>query len=500
MHTYRSGCAFEKLSDIRGKKVTVMGLGLNGGGEACARFFVRHGAEVTVTDMKSREMLLPTIEKMRDIEGSLNFVLGEHRIQDFRDAYCVIKNPGVKIEGNPYLAAARNIETDISIFLHFTSSPVIAVTGSKGKSSTASAIHYGLVKAGFRAFLGGNITVSPLTFLEETDSESPVVLELSSWQLADLRGRGSLKPFIAVLTKIVPDHQNWYGGMESYVADKKVVYECQDENCYTIVDFDPDEEGTGPENAPSWGRVFASETRGKVLGYSRNVPKEKFFGVWEDFSSGRSEGKLFLSGMEKPVAVLGELSVPGSHMRTNVLNAALVMALMNVPHERISEILSEWHGIDHRLQYFHTYGKNVRFYNDSCSTVPEAASAASLAFDRPVVLVCGGTDKNLCFEPLVRTLADKSNKNRPKAVFLLGGSGTEKLKAALDDASVGYEGPFSDLDGLLRSLKLYVDESSSEGDVVVFSPGATSFGLFANEFDRGNRFMRGVKNVFIEEE
>ena len=192
-HSYSSKCAFSSLSDIKGKHVTIMGLGLNGGGEAAVKFFLQKGAYVLVTDMKTKEQLLPTIERLSSdpsIDTSrLTYRLGEHRIEDFENADCVIKNPGVKYEGNKYLAAAKAIETDLSIFLRFTDCPLIAVTGSKGKSSTVSAIYYGLKKAGFKAFLGGNITVSPLTFIDEVTQDTPVVIEFSSWQLADLRGR-----------------------------------------------------------------------------------------------------------------------------------------------------------------------------------------------------------------------------------------------------------------------------------------------------------------------
>ena len=216
-HVYPKGCFFKSIDDIKDKHITVMGLGLNGGGEAVARFLLKRGAYVLVTDMKTEEQLKPTLNSIA-FDDTLNkerltYVLGGHRIEDFRDADCVIKNPGVKIQGNEFLSAAPAIETDISLFLQFTKAPIIAVTGSKGKSSTVSAIHYGLNKAGFKAFLGGNITVSPLNFLEETNENTPVVLELSSWQLADLRGRGLLKPKISLITKIVPDHQNWYGNM-----------------------------------------------------------------------------------------------------------------------------------------------------------------------------------------------------------------------------------------------------------------------------------------------
>ncbi len=503
MYFYKSGCAFENLSDIKGKKITVMGLGLNGGGEAAVRFFAKHGASVTVTDMKSADELSPTIEKLKDLEVNVNYVLGGHRISDFENADCVIKNPGVKIEGNKYLSAAKNIETDISIFLHFSKSPLVAVTGSKGKSSTVSAIHYGLCKAGIKSFLGGNITVSPLSFLEETDEKTPVVLELSSWQLSDLRGRNVLKPRIALITKIVPDHQNWYGDMESYVADKKLIYENQDENDFTVLDADKDDETSRPENALSWGEVFASETRAKVLRYSKHSPftsgGNSFFGVWEDFSSGRFEGKLLLPGMEKPVTVLENLSVPGKHIRSNALNAALVLCLMGIEKERIKDILSGWQGVEHRLQYFFKTENNIRFFNDSCSTVPESAVAAAMSFEKPVILIAGGTDKGLSFSPLTDFLNRKGPENLPEAVFLLSGSGTEKILQGLEKNNERYKGPFENLDSLLDSLKKYISEKKLSDRTVVFSPGATSFGLFRNEFDRGNIFMEKVKEIFCQE-
>ena len=254
-----------------------MGLGLNGGGEAAVRFFVNKGAHVTITDMKTEQQLAATIDRLEN-DPNLNMEnviwrLGEHRIEDFANADCVIKNPGVKIEGNKFLAAARAIETDLSIFLRFTDCPIIAVTGSKGKSSTVSAIYYGLKEAGYKAFLGGNITVSPLTFFDQVNADTPVVIEFSSWQLADLRGRGVLRPHIALITKIVPDHQNWYGNMKDYVADKQLIYADQTRGDYSIFDADGDQPGTGPENAETWGELFASETRGTVLRYSRSVLK-----------------------------------------------------------------------------------------------------------------------------------------------------------------------------------------------------------------------------------
>lgn len=471
-HVYPRQCAFKSVEDIKGKKVTIMGLGLNGGGEAAVRFFLKKGAYVTVTDMKTEEQLKATVDKLNSDtsldQSRLTYRLGEHRIEDFENADCVIKNPGVKFEGNKYLAAARAIESDLSIFLRFTNCPIIAVTGSKGKSSTVSAIYYGLSEAGYTTFLGGNITMSPLTFFDEVNGDTPVVIEFSSWQLADLRGRGVLRPHISIITKIVPDHQNWYGDMESYVADKRLIYADQTNDDYSIFDSD------------DWGDRFAAESKATVLRYGE-----------------KASWKL----------ELGDLLVPGIHMKTNAQNAALVMHLMGVPDDRIKEILQRWPGIDHRLQYFHSWKKQnadgttgtVKFYNDSCATVPEAAAAASQAFGKPVILMTGGTDKGLELTPLIETLTkpDTANGVIPvKDLYLLAGTATDKLVPALNENSIKYYGPYNSLEELLNTAKKNLLNDNASEEVFVFSPGATSFGMFSNEFDRGNKYMAAVKDIF----
>lgn len=506
MHEYKKGSCFTSLDDIKDKKITVMGLGLNGGGEACVRFFLKHGAYVTVTDMKTREQLKETVFRLENDSSldtsRLKYVLGEHKIEDFKDAFCVIKNPGVKYENNKYLEAAKNIETDISIFLNFTKSKVIAVTGSKGKSSTVSAIYYGLKEAGIKCFLGGNITVSPLSFLEETTEETPVILELSSWQLSDLRGRGLLKPVISVITKIVPDHQNWYSNMDDYILDKRLIYKNQDENDWAIFDYDSSDDESSPSDYESWGELFSSECKAKILRYSRknqeNLVKEgKFFGVWQEKSDSGIIGKAFIPGMKEPFTVMKNLLLPGLHIKENVLNAALVLLLLGVQKEKIPMIFSAWQGVSHRLQHFYSYN-SIEFYNDSCATVPEAAFCASQAFGKPVIFISGGTDKGLSFDSLLRAfVSSEKNIFKPKALFLLAGTGTDKILPELKKNNVKFEGPFLSLEELIVSLKNYIDSEKISGESVVFSPGATSFGMFLNEFDRGNKFMDLVKRIFL---
>ena len=317
-------------------------------------------------------------------------------------------------------------------------------------------------QAGYTTFLGGNITVSPLTFFDEVNGDTPVVIEFSSWQLADLRGRGVLRPHISVITKIVPDHQNWYGDMESYVADKRLIYADQTKGDYSIFDSD------------DWGDRFAAESKATVLRY----------------------------GEKKSWSIeLGQLLVPGPHMKINAQNAALVMHLMGVPDERIKKILQKWPGIDHRLQYFHSWknaaGTTIKFYNDSCATVPEAAAAASQAFGKPVILMTGGTEKGLELTPLIQTLtAPTQDTIKVKDIYLLAGTATDKLLPELDKAGVKYHGPFDGLEPLLKEAKDNMLNENAGEEIFVFSPGATSFGMFSNEFDRGNKYMAAVKAIF----
>ena len=531
-HVYPEGCYFKSLEDIKDKHITVMGLGLNGGGEASVKFFLRHGAFVTVTDMKSREELEPTILSLTNDStldrSRLTYVLGQHRMEDFTGADCVIKNPGVRYEGNQYLAAAKNIETDLSVFLHFCKSPIIAVTGSKGKSSTSSAIYYGLQKSGFSAFLGGNITVSPLTFLDRTDGTTPVVLELSSWQLRDLRGRKVLKPKIAIITKILPDHQNWYGDMDSYVDDKRLIYADQDKGDFTILDADPDgyfEECTcRRKGCACWGDDFACETAGTVLRYSASELRGDLYGAYlKKERDGTVTGWAHLPeslrskhSIQKKIMrerIMKSLLVPGPMNRINVLKAALALHLMGVNPEQTADVLAEWPGLPYRMEAFLKWknekdGRLLQFYNDSCSTVPQSTALATQSFRQEVILLAGGTDKNLDFLPLARTLSgEDGSKYRAKQIYLLAGTGTDKLTFLLSARHVKYFGPFNSLQEMLSELKdnitapdartVFGPASSHTPVPVVFSPGCTSFGMFSNEFDRGDKFKDCVKNLFI---
>ncbi|MGL4986717.1 MAG: UDP-N-acetylmuramoyl-L-alanine--D-glutamate ligase [Treponemataceae bacterium] len=487
---------FVSLQDIKGKKITLMGLGLNGGGLATVSFFLRYGAYIHITDMKDEKALESSLVKIAEDPffdpSKISYRFGEHKIDDFTSCDVVIKNPGVKFEGNAYLQSAIqnniSIETDISLFLHFTKAPIIAITGSKGKSSTASAISFclergHLLHSGVKSFLGGNITVSPLTFLEQTNETTPVILELSSWQLSDLRGRKLLKPKIAVLTSIIPDHQNWYGNMENYVADKKLIYADQTSDEITICKYND-----------QWGDLFARETKGTVYRYTSEHIFNQENKIAGAFLGENKNGFFYNPATNKEEMILSNnLLVKGEHMRENLLVTALVLHSMNIDAKKSLPVLEQFSGISHRLEYFHEYKNNskstIRFYNDSAATIPEACIAALNAFENPF-LICGGTDKNLDFTPFLSEYA------KAKKIYFLSGTATDKLLPLLQDKHIAHEGVFDNLENLLMKLKNDLINIEHKSICVVFSPGATSFGMFKNEFERGDNFKKLVLKLF----
>ena len=487
------------IMDYSGMKVLIMGLGLHGGGLESARYLLRHGAILTVTDLRDEKTLAVSIDQLEascDGKPSIRYVLGRHEIDDFKNADMVIKNPGVRPD-SPYLKPAKHIETDIGLFLASIGSKAaatpsvrfIAVTGSKGKSSVSSALHWVLKESNFKSYLGGNITVSPLTFLDDLQDGDTVVLELSSWQLGDLRGKiredGSalLKPNAAVLTAIMPDHLDRYGTMEAYVGDKRVIYQGQDQGDITVAGDD------------SWGRSFLAESGARPLVYSNGALPQNISGGWIDAASGKGFARLnncASDGVMESQPVDGEIAeivperliVPGSHQKQNLLAAGLALYGLGMRPEHIRKGLGSFHGVEHRLELF-LEARGIAFYNDSAATIPEAAAAAveALGSDGRLVLVTGGTDKNLDFSPLARTAG------KAKAVILLAGTGSDKLRGLLGNAGIECLGPFDILENAVNKVL----ELAAPGDRVCLSPGCASFGMFLNEFDRGRKWKETIR-------
>lgn len=466
-----------KISEetLRGLKVTVMGLGLHGGGVSTAKYLASRGAVVTVTDLLPRERLTSSLDALEGFD--ISYTLGEHRMEDFAGADMVVKNPGVS-RSSPYLKKAKLVESDISLFLKLNKHPIVAITGSKGKSTTSSLLYH-IIKPAFPgAELGGNITISPLTFLEKGTDEwnkrnDPVVLELSSWQLADVANRGILKPRISVVTNIMRDHQDRYATMDEYVQDKRAVFLEQESEGTTLCPLDD-----------PYGPQFARETPARPLFFSGSRFSSPSEGAWLTPTGGGINLGSWIDLLPK------NISLPGEHNRLNSLISAVAAYLLGVDPVEIANRIASFSGIPHRLQHIRTW-RGIRFFNDSTATIPEAAAASIGSFDDPVFLIVGGNDKEVNLPPLIEALPGC------RGVFILNGSGSERLLPMLQKHSIEYAGPFDSLGAAFRAAvdSALTTAGGGESPVVLLSPGFTSFGMFLNEFDRGNRFVELVNGL-----
>lgn len=447
--------------DLRGKRVLIMGLGLQGSGMAAARYAAQQGAVVRVTDLKSPEILEPGVQALAGLP--IEFVLGTHRDEDFLWAEIVIRNPGVPLS-SPYLGLARehgaSIEMEIALFFLACPGRIIGITGTRGKTTTTTLIYEILRASGAPTVLGGNVAgVETLSLLPQITPETQVVLELSSWQLEGLAPH-RISPPVAVMTNIYPDHLNTYAGMEEYAEAKASIFRYQRPTDLAIFNYDN-----------PWTRRFGEEAPGQT---------------W--FTS-RERGGSFARGSKDVVPfVVTETPLVGRHNLENILLATTTAGLLGVSDENIVATVRSFRGVAHRLEEVRVVN-SVRYINDSTSTTPVAGRVGLEAFDRPIVLVAGGNTKHLPLESWPETIL-----RRCRDVILLKGSGTDELLQALHEqaAKLGIASPIR---GVFNSLKSAMDAAvalTRPGDVLLFSPGFTSFGMFLNEFDRGDQFVSYV--------
>jgi UDP-N-acetylmuramoylalanine--D-glutamate ligase len=431
---------------FKNKKVVIMGLGLHGGGAGAAKFFCKQGAKVLVTDLKTKEQLKESVSKLKGLK--IRYALGGHREQDFKEADLIIKNPDVP-NTSPYLQIAiKNniqIETDVSLFFKLSKVFIIGVTGSKGKSTVASLIYHLLKSKYKRVFLAGNIGVSPLELISKVKKGDKVVLELSSFELDDVKQ----SPQIAVITNILPDHLNRYANMVEYAESKKAIFKYQKKNDILVLnDEDP------------VLKSFAKEAISKV----------SFFSAKESLIP-QSGLKLF-----------------GKHNLLNISAAILVAKLLKVSDASIKKSVKSFRGVHSRQEFIREFN-GIKYFNDTTATMPDAAITAMNSFSErfpksKLIFICGGQNKGLNFSELVSKIKEKNLE-----LVMLPGTASDKIKEELLGYNRIYEAS-SMLRAVKKSRKL-----AQQGDIIVLSPGATSFNLFKNEFDRGEQFVKAVKNL-----
>lgn len=450
-----------------GKRVTVMGLGLLGRGVGDAAYIAAAGAaEVVVTDLKDEATLATSVAQLRDF-ANVRFVLGEHRPEDFQNTDLVLVAAGVP-DASPYLALAREagvrLVQSAALFAELSGVPIIGVTGTRGKSTVTHMIHHVLsTLTGETVLLGGNVRgVSNLQLLREVQEDSLCVMELDSWQLQGF-GWAEISPQVAVFTNFMADHLNYYQvgnrsydeAMAAYFADKANIFRYQAESGVFI---------TTPEVFVQ-AQTFA-QNAGITLGQ-----------------------EVVLAD----VSVLPEdmlLSVPGEHNRQNAALAYEALKALDLPDEEIFEALTTFPGVPGRLEYVGATEAGARVYNDNNATTPTATMAGieAVAGERNVVLIAGGAYKAVDPTPLVPLLSQYV-----KQLVLIPGTGTDRLVPLLEADGQDNWSIVSTLEeAVARAVAL-----AEAGDVILFSPGFASFGLFANEYERNDVFMREVQSLLV---
>ncbi len=451
------------LEGLRGKQVTVIGIGVSN--RPLLRLLARAGAEVTVRDKKTEDQLGDIAPQLR--EWGVKLVLGEQYMENIRGDV-VFRTPGLRPD-HPGLLAAQaagaHVTSEMEVFFEVCPCPLIAVTGSDGKTTTTSVIAEMLRAAGKTVWLGGNIG-TPL--LDQADNMAPdhvAVLELSSFQLMSMKKA----PHISVITNLSPNHLDWHRDFAEYVEAKCNLFKNQGKQDVLVLNYD---------NLPS--RELAEKAPGQVRFFSRqSVPVVD--GVW------LKNGQLLDNG--EAIMDMTDIRIPGMHNVENYMAACAALKGL-VSHEVMQKVARDFNGVEHRLELTRELD-GVKYYNDSIASSPTRTLAGLKCFpaDR-IILIAGGYDKHIPFDELGCAL--------PTAVktVLLCGATADKIEAAVKAAPDYAPGKpllvrFDKLDDVVA----WARENAREGDIVLFSPACASFDQFPNFAARGRYFKEKVHQL-----
>jgi UDP-N-acetylmuramoylalanine--D-glutamate ligase len=439
---------------FEGKKITVMGLGLLGRGVGDAAFLAECGAEVLVTDLKSKTELATSVAALKNFQN-VSFVLGAHRMEDFENRDMILVAAGVPMD-SLYLAHAREsgvpLEMSAALFVRLSGIPIVGITGTRGKSTVTGMIHHVLteVTEGARVLLGGNVRgVSNLQLLKEVEEDSIAVMELDSWQLQGF-GWAKISPHVAVFTNFMPDHLNYYkNDLDAYFADKANIFLNQEDSDVFV---------TTPE-------VFE---RAKKFAQKRAI------------SIGQEVVLADASLLPDDLILL----VPGEHNRLNAALAFEALRAMSLTSEEIVQGLSTFAGLPGRLEFLREVN-GVKIYNDNNATTPAATLTGLRALGdenkKNVVLIMGGADKTIDMGELLQEVP-----RYVKKVVLLPGTGSDRIKERLQDSIEV---------GSLKEAVVKATDAAVPGDTILFSPAFASFGLFKNEYDRNDQFVEVIDEL-----
>lgn len=428
-------------ANLAGQRVTVVGLGRFGGGVGATLWLLEQGARVTVSDAAPAENLADSLGQLTGRDIALH--LGGHHREDFLDADLLVLNPAVP-DTIPLLVQARQAgiptTTEINLFLERCPAPIVGITGSVGKSTTTAMVGEILARQ-FTTHVGGNIGRSLLGDLPGIEPNHIVVLELSSFQLERLAPLGR-SPQVALVTNLIPNHLDRHRTLDAYAAAKQNIYRFQ-----------------GPDD---------------VLVLNRD---DESLAAWADDASGRVDT---FSADDPPF----ELLVPGQHNQANAQAAWAVARQLGVDRDAAAEALANFRGLPHRLQLV-AERDGVQYWNDSKCTTPAGAVVALNSFPAgKSILLAGGYDKHVSFEPLGRLAG-----NRAKAVLCFGDTAQQIAEATRGHGAATVE-CVADLDDAVARAKAL----ATQGDVVLLSPACASYDQFTNYEQRGLRFIELLRD------
>jgi len=454
--------------ELNGKRVLVVGLGKSG--VASALFMKKHGAKVTVSDTKSGDELRNEIPVLLD--NGITVETGGHGDRTFRGQDLIVVSPGVPVDAPP-LAQARSLGEsvigEIELAAQFLPGPIVAITGSNGKTTTTTLTGEIMVAAGFPTLVGGNIGTPAISLAERAKSETVIVLEISSFQLETVQ---TFRPKVAVVLNITPDHLDRHRTFEIYTDAKARIFENQHGSDFAVLNADDPTCVT-----------LASRTRSKVFWFSRQ--KEVQQGAWV-----RDGNIVFRDGSSQTeIMQVSEIPLKGAHNLENVLAAVCAAALMGCAPSKIRQAVQNFKAVEHRLEYTATI-HGVDYYNDSKATNVDATIKALESFPANIHLILGGKDKGSDY-----TVLNDLLRQRVKRVYTIGAAAAKIESQIVSSKNGGPEVVHAEtLDNAIRKAHT----AAQPGDVVVLAPACASFDQFKNYEHRGQVFKEIVKGLASE--
>ncbi len=449
---------------LRGRTAAVCGIGVSN--IPLIKLLIRSGAKIIACDRKKKEDLGAIVSEFESL--GVEFRFGADYLTGL-DADVIFRTPGLRPDA-PELVAARErgaqITSEMEAFFETCPCKIIGVTGSDGKTTTTSIITELLREEGKTCYLGGNIGRPLLSDVDGMVESDYAVVELSSFQLMTMKK----SPDIAVVTNITPNHLDVHTSMEEYVGAKENIFLYQSGGGRLVINYLND-----------LTRGFAEKARGEVI----------FFGDERIGQNGvyYSEGSVFCrdDGKNEEILEISDIAIPGMHNVENYM-AAIAALRGIVSNDTVRKVAKVFHGVEHRIEYVRTVG-GAAYYNDSIASSPTRTVAGLRSFDKKVILIAGGYDKNIPFDKLGEEIAARAE------LLLLMGTTAEKIKSCVLKAPGYKEGELPILMcGSLEEAVKTAHGLACESDVVLFSPACASFDMYPNFMVRGEEFKRIVRD------